>query len=65
MVLANQHTEDIAGSTKLDKGEITIDGKVILIQGTKVALMPQRSSMNWKFPHNCRETNCSWTNQTN
>ena len=33
-----------------DKGEITIDGEKLLKVRDKVALMPQRSSMNWKFP---------------
>ena len=33
-----------------DKGEITIDGEKLLKVRNKVALMPQRSSMNWKFP---------------
>tara|TARA_B100000902_G_scaffold357568_1_gene372147 strand:- start:759 stop:1529 length:771 start_codon:yes stop_codon:yes gene_type:complete len=33
-----------------DKGEITIDGKNLVRSRSEVALMPQRSSMNWKFP---------------
>ena len=41
-LLQGQHTPD--------KGEITIDGKIIFNSRYKVALMPQRSSMNWRFP---------------
>ena len=33
-----------------DNGQITIDGEKIIRQRSQVALMPQRSSMNWKFP---------------
>ena len=40
----------LQGQHKPDKGEITIDGKVIFNSRDKVALMPQRSSMNWRFP---------------
>ena len=38
------------GQSIPDKGEITIDGKNVLKARNNVALMPQRSSMNWKFP---------------
>ena len=40
----------LQGQNNPDKGEITIDGKRINRVRSKVALMPQRSSMNWKFP---------------
>ena len=33
-----------------DKGEIKIDGENLYRSRALVALMPQRSSMNWKFP---------------
>jgi len=33
-----------------DNGQITIDGEKLIRQRSQVALMPQRSSMNWKFP---------------
>ena len=33
-----------------DSGQITIDGEKLIRQRSQVALMPQRSSMNWKFP---------------
>ena len=38
------------GLTSPDSGEITIDGEILNKSSTQVALMPQRSSMNWKFP---------------
>ena len=38
------------GVSKPDKGEITIDGECLFKARNNVALMPQRSSMNWKFP---------------
>ena len=38
------------GQSQPDKGEITIDGKSLLKVRNNIALMPQRSSMNWKFP---------------
>tara|TARA_B100000945_G_C20408740_1_gene611466 strand:- start:1035 stop:1805 length:771 start_codon:yes stop_codon:yes gene_type:complete len=38
------------GQTLPDKGEITIDGEIMDKSNCQVALMPQRSSMNWKFP---------------
>ena len=38
------------GQTSPDSGEITIDGEILNKSSTQVALMPQRSSMNWKFP---------------
>jgi len=38
------------GNIKPDKGEIKIDGEKIHRSRSLVALMPQRSSMNWKFP---------------
>ena len=38
------------GQGSPDKGDITIDGKSLMRVRNKVALMPQRSSMNWKFP---------------
>ena len=38
------------GQGSPDKGDISIDGKSLMTVRDKVALMPQRSSMNWKFP---------------
>ncbi len=40
----------LQGQYKPDKGEIFVDGKNINISRSQVALMPQRSLMNWKFP---------------
>ena len=40
----------LQGQSKPNKGYITIDGEELLKSSSKVALMPQRSSMNWKFP---------------
>ena len=40
----------LQGQNSPDKGKITIDGKDLPKVRYKVALMPQRSSMNWKFP---------------
>ena len=33
-----------------DNGHITIDGEKLIRHRSQVSLMPQRSSMNWKFP---------------
>ena len=33
-----------------DNGQITIDGEKLIRKRSQVSLMPQRSSMNWKFP---------------
>ena len=41
-LLQGQHNPDI--------GNITIDGESLVNVRSEVALMPQRSSMNWKFP---------------
>ena len=38
------------GLSSPDSGEILIDGEILNKSSTQVALMPQRSSMNWKFP---------------
>ena len=40
----------LQGQNTPDKGEIKIDGENLYRSRTLVALMPQRSSMNWKFP---------------
>ena len=40
----------LQGQNSPDKGHITIDGKKLLSVRSQVALMPQRSSMNWRFP---------------
>ena len=40
----------LQGQNTPDKGEIKIDGENLYKSRALVALMPQRSSMNWKFP---------------
>ena len=40
----------LQGQNKPDEGEILIDGKDLSHARNQVALMPQRSSMNWQFP---------------
>jgi len=40
----------LQGQNTPDKGEIKIDGKYLYRSRALVALMPQRSSMNWRFP---------------
>ena len=40
----------LQGQCVPDNGQITIDGEKLFRQRSQVALMPQRSSMNWKFP---------------
>ena len=40
----------LQGQNTPDKGEIKIDGENLYRSRALVALMPQRSSMNWKFP---------------
>ena len=40
----------LQGQNAADKGEIKIDGENLYRSRALVALMPQRSSMNWKFP---------------
>ena len=40
----------LQGQNKPDIGEILIDGKNIIHSRSEVALMPQRSSMNFQFP---------------
>ena len=40
----------LQGQNTPDKGEIKIDGENLHRSRSLVALMPQRSSMNWKFP---------------
>ena len=40
----------LQGQNIPDKGEIKIDGENLYRSRALVALMPQRSSMNWKFP---------------
>ena len=40
----------LQGECVPDNGQITIDGEKLFRQRSQVALMPQRSSMNWKFP---------------
>jgi len=40
----------LQGQNTPDKGEIKIDGENLYRSRSLVALMPQRSSMNWKFP---------------
>ena len=40
----------LQGQHKPDKGEILIDGNPLIHSQSKVALMPQRSKLNWNFP---------------
>ena len=40
----------LQGQNNPDIGDITIDGESLVRNRSQVALMPQRSSMNWKFP---------------
>ena len=40
----------LQGSTKPDKGEITVGGKPLINNRSQVALMPQRGKLNWNFP---------------
>ena len=40
----------LQGQNIPDIGNITIDGQSLSRNRSQVALMPQRSSMNWKFP---------------
>jgi len=40
----------LQGECVPDNGQITIDGEKLFRQRSQVALMPQRSAMNWKFP---------------
>jgi zinc/manganese transport system ATP-binding protein len=40
----------LQGQNNPDIGDITIDGESLVRARSQVALMPQRSSMNWKFP---------------
>ena len=40
----------LQGQNMPHKGQITVDGEKLERARSKVALMPQRSSMNWKFP---------------
>ena len=40
----------LQGQNAPDKGEIKIDGENLNRSRSLIALMPQRSSMNWKFP---------------
>ena len=40
----------LQGQNTPDVGEIKIDGENLYRSRSLVALMPQRSSMNWKFP---------------
>ena len=40
----------LQGQNNPDIGNITIDGETLARARSQVALMPQRSSMNWKFP---------------
>tara|TARA_Y100001968_G_scaffold117247_1_gene106627 strand:- start:127 stop:456 length:330 start_codon:yes stop_codon:yes gene_type:complete len=40
----------LQGSSCPDKGEITLAGKPLLNNRSKVALMPQRGKLNWNFP---------------
>ena len=40
----------LQGQNNPDIGDITIDGESLVRTRSQVALMPQRSSMNWKFP---------------
>ena len=40
----------LQGQNLPNKGEITIDDQKLNRVRSKIALMPQRSSMNWKFP---------------
>ncbi len=40
----------LQGQNKPNKGEILIDGRNLTQSRSLVALMPQRSSMNWQFP---------------
>ncbi len=38
------------GQTKPDKGRIFVDGNLLINARNQIALMPQRSSLNWSFP---------------
>ena len=40
----------LQGSSKPDKGEITVGGKPLINNRFQVALMPQRGKLNWNFP---------------
>ncbi len=40
----------LQGQTSPDKGQISVDGVLLRNVRNKVALMPQRSALNWKFP---------------
>tara|TARA_Y100001968_G_C19350952_1_gene714607 strand:+ start:139 stop:843 length:705 start_codon:yes stop_codon:yes gene_type:complete len=40
----------LKGQTKPDKGEIRVDGSPLIFNRFNVALMPQRSKLNWNFP---------------
>ena len=40
----------LQGINNPDIGDVTIDGESLVKTRSQVALMPQRSSMNWKFP---------------
>ena len=40
----------LQGSSKPDKGKITVGGKPLINDRSQVALMPQRGKLNWNFP---------------
>ena len=40
----------LKGSSRPDKGEITIEGEQLSNNRSQVALMPQRGKLNWNFP---------------
>ena len=40
----------LQGSSRPDQGKITVGGKPIINNRSKVALMPQRGKLNWSFP---------------
>ena len=40
----------LQGSSRPDQGKITVGGKPLINNRSKVALMPQRGKLNWSFP---------------
>lgn len=40
----------LQGQSKPTKGQVTVDGNPLIDTRDKIALMPQRGSLNWSFP---------------
>ena len=40
----------LQGNSSPDKGKITVEGKPVIDNRSKVSLMPQRGKLNWNFP---------------